>query len=478
MAVDFTRLFEPQSIAVLGASPVMVPGRFNHVVWLSASGFTGPIYPVNPGHQEINGYKCYPSLKDIPGEVDIAIMTVPAKASVEVLKDTPPGKVKFVVVITSGYGEIGEAELERELVETARSRGMRIVGPNCMGVYSRKGKLPQVPNQPFGPDPGEIATMGQSGGNAVSFVRISANSGVTVNCSVSIGNQCDLCMEDFLEWFDKDDDIKLIGAYVEDFKDGRRLSEIARKMSVRKPIILWKGGTTPQGSQAAASHTGALAIPREVWEGMVRQTGIIPADNFYDIINFSRALLWESLPQGPGVCLMSPGGGCSVSLTDCSIQAGLEVPVLSPSIREELSNLIAKVNTIIDNPIDLGAASYVPQTIKDTISAVSKEDAIHSFILYHHVYPFKNHGPRELSNDILEALSEVRQTIDKPIYVAFYSPFGDIPEADEARREAIEILNGLKIPYAVNLQSCIRIVSRIWGYSSYLRGRKGENTPF
>ncbi len=471
MGVDLTRLFQPQSIAIVGASPAMVPGRFNHTEWLGSSGFSGAVYPVNPGHKEVKGYKCYPALQDIPGEIDIAIMTLPAEKNVEVLKEVPSGKIKFVLVITSGYGEIGESELERELAETARSRGMRVIGPNCMGIFCRKGKLPQTPDQRFGSGPGEIAAISQSGGNSVNFVRVSLNSGLTVNSSVSIGNQCDLSMEDFLEWFDKDDDIKLITGYIEGLKYGPRLLNIAGEITRRKPIVLWKGGTTLQGSQAAASHTGALAVSKELWEGLVRQAGIIPADSLRDIINLSRALLWETLPQGPGVCLMSPGGGCSVSMTDASISAGLEVPVLSQPIRSELSNMIAKVNTIIDNPIDFGASSYVAQTVKDTIMAVSKEPGIHSFICYHFIFPYKGaSGLRERSSEIIEALSEVRQAIDKPIYVAFYSPFGDIPEVDEARREAVELLNSFQIPYAANLESGIKTVSRMWAYARYLNG--------
>ncbi|MBT7697931.1 MAG: hypothetical protein HN737_11040 [Desulfobacterales bacterium] len=474
MDVDLTRLFKPESIAILGASPVKVPGRFNHTEWLHSSGFSGSIYPVNPGYKEVKGLVCYPALKDIPGEIDIVIMTLPAEKNIEVLRELPSGKVKFAIVITSGYSEIGEIQLEQDLLEVARLRGIRIVGPNCMSIYSRKGKLLQLPDQTFGSDPGEIAGVGQSGGNSVNLVRSSNNSGVTVNCSVSIGNQCDLSIEDFLEWYDQDDDIKVITGYIEGLKFGPKFLDIVKRISPRKPIILWKGGTTPQGSQAAASHTGSLAVTNKLWEGLTRQTGIIPAVNIHDTINSSRALLWETLPQGPGVCLMSPGGGCSVSMTDASINEGLEVPVLSQPIRSELSSLIAKVNTIIDNPIDFGASSYLPQTIKDTIIAVSKDPNIHSFIFYHFIYPYPGVGPREISSEIIKALKDARQSINKPIYVAFYSLFGDIPIVDEARREVIQTLNNLRIPYTVDLESCVKTVSRMWGYSRFLKNKKAD----
>ena len=272
---------------------------------------------------------------------------------------------------------------------------------------------------------------------------------------------------------DKDNDIKLITGYVEGFKFGPQFVKLAKQITPRKPIILWKGGTTPQGSQATASHTGSLAVPKELWEGLIRQTGIIPADSLNDLINLCRASLWEALPQGPGVCLMSPGGGCSVSMTDAAVNAGLEVPPFPPSVRSELSKLIAKVNTMIHNPIDFGASSYLPQTVKDTVLAVSRDPNIHAFVYYHFVYPYEGAGLRERSGEILDALSDARQCIDKPVYVALYSPFGDIPEVDEARREVKGMLNDLQIPYAANLDGCIKAVGRMWDYSRYLKTRKG-----
>ena len=474
MALDFRRLFDPRHIAVVGASPNHVRGRYDYIDWHARAGFAGTLYPVNPRYGEVKGLRCYPTLKDIPGEVDIVITMIPAERTVDLLQDTPAGKVHFLVVIASGFSEIGEEERERELVAVARAKGIRVIGPNCLGIYSRKKRLVQIPDQPFGSDSGEIAVVGQSGGLSVNMVRGFINSGVSVNCGVAVGNQSDLCTEDFFEWFDADDDIKIITAYVEDLKRGPEFAGMSREMSPRKPIIVWKGGVTPEGSQAAASHTGALAVPKGVWEGMVHQTGILPADNAFDIVNLSRALLWERLPRGPGVGLISPGGGTSVIMTDSSVKGGLEVPVLFPSTREELSKFIAKVNTIIDNPVDLGAASYLPGTVSDTLSTMAGDDGIQSFIFYLSVYPYKNAGAREMCQEYLTKITEARRRIDKPIYVALYCPFQNFPEVDEARREAVGFLNDLKIPYTMNQASCVKMIKRLWGYARHLRGRRNE----
>ncbi len=471
MKPDLMRLFNPRHIAVLGASPNRVLGRYDYIDWHIRAGFPGTLYPVNPRYPEVKGLKCYPGLRDIPGQVDLVISMIPAERTVDLLRDTPAGKAGFLAVIASGFSELGESALERELVSVARARGIRVIGPNCLGVYSRKKRLVQIPDQPFGDDTGEIAVIGQSGGIAVNMVRACMNGGVAVNCGASVGNQADLCIEDFLEWFSADGDIKVIAAYVEDVKRSREFVRMSMKTTVKKPIILWKGGITPEGSQAAASHTGALAVPRGIWEGMLQQAGIVPADNAFDMVNISRALLWERLPEGPGVGLISPGGGTSVVMTDCAVMGGLEVPVLSTSTRNELSKFVARVNTIIDNPVDLGAASYLPKTVSQTIAAMAEDDGIHSFIFYLSVYPYRNVGGREMCPEYLTAISEVRQRIDKPVYVALYCPFQNFPEVDEARREAVGYLNDLRIPYAMDQESCVKMIKGVLDYGRYLRAR-------
>ncbi len=214
----FTQLIQPRSIAVVGASAIKAKGRYDYIDWISSAGFTGQLYPVNPRYKEVKGLRCYPSLKDIPDDIDMVIILIPAQKAIDLLKDAPSGKVKFAVIITSGFSEIGEIELERDLVEAAHSRGIRIIGPNCLGVFSRQGKIAMTSGLPYGPDPGEIAILSQSGGISASIIRATVNSGVTANCGISIGNQCDLCIEDFLEWFDTHNDIKLIAGYIEDLK--------------------------------------------------------------------------------------------------------------------------------------------------------------------------------------------------------------------------------------------------------------------
>lgn len=470
--MDLKPLFEPRSTAVVGASAKKVPGRYDFLGWYKEAGYTGKLYPVNPNYEEVYGYKCYPSLNEIPERVDLALIMLPAEKAIETLKNTSAGKVKFVFIIASGFSELGNNDLEKKLSDTARSKGMRILGPNCMGIYSRKGKLAQAPRQHYGPGAGEIAMISQSGGNAANIVRTCMNSGVDCHSSISIGNQCDLCIEDFIEWYAGDSDVKVISGYVEDFKNGKRFLDLVRDVSLRKPVILWKGGTTGRGSQTTTSHTGAMAIPGGLWKGIVKQAGIIPADNILDIVQLSRAYLWSPLPLGPGVCLISPGGAHSVTMTDVSVNEGLEVPLFTPKTRNDLSKIIAEVNTMIDNPVDVGAASYLPDTLKNTIEIISEqEDNIHAFVYYHFIFPFRGTGSREHGISLIDAVGSIKEKIRKPLYVALYRPYINFPEADDARREVVEHLNKYRIPYTGEMESCIRMAKRMWDYSRYVMTR-------
>ena len=474
MNTDFTRLFHPRRVAVVGASPNAEPGRFNYLDYFTRAGFPGVLCPVNPGHREVMGHRCYPSLRDVPGEVDMAIFMIPAEKTVSVVRDLPEGKLRFAVVVSSGFAEVGKAGLEKELVRAARACGVRVLGPNCMGVYSRKGRVAPMRDLEFGEDPGSIGVVAQSGGHAINFVRAGINAGVGIHSSVSIGNQSDLAIEDFLAWYAGDPDVALIAAYLEDVKQARRFSALVREITPRKPVIVWKGGSTAPGARAAGSHTGAMALPQGIWQGVTRQTGILSVESIAEFIELARALLWAPLPQGPGVGILVPGGGYSVYKTDQCVRAGLEVPLLSEGTRRELARFIPEVNTITLNPMDMGATAYNPRAIRQTIAAMAREDRIHAFVLSVFVYPFQGSGTRESLPGFVACINELRATVRQPIYGVFYDPFKHIPEADEARREAVALLNANRIPYFTDMERCARAVRLAWDHARTLRRRRGD----
>ncbi len=469
--VDLTRLFRPRHIAVVGASPHRVRGRFDYVDYLTQADFPGKLYPVNPRHQEVKGFRCYPSIRDLPGPVDMAILMIPATKVIQVLRDTPSGKLKFALVITSGFSETGETDLESELIRVARERGIRLVGPNCMGIYSRMGRVASAFWQPFGPEPGELGVVSQSGGHSLNFVRATLESGIHIKASVSIGNQCDLTMEDFFAWYAQDPQVKAIAAYMEDLKQASTFPALARKITATKPLIIWKGGVTEQGARAAASHTGALAPSQKLWEGLVRQTGILTVDRLFEIPALCRALMWTPLPQGPGVGIVVPGGGVSVNITDECIRRGLQVPTVSEATQQRLGEFIPDVNTILTNPVDMGAAAYHPEALQKTLQALAREKDIHAFVFYLFIYPYKGEGGRESVPIFIETIKRVQASISQPIYALLYDPFRHFAEADETRREAVALMNKEKVPYFTRLDLCIKAIKSAWDYAHYLRSR-------
>ncbi len=330
VGTDFEALFKPRSIAHVGASPRVAAGRFNYTKFLQLTGFEGNLYPVNPKHDEVLGLKSYPSLSAIPGDVDLAILAVPATRCPDVFREMPAGKLKFAIIHTSGFSELDKGDLEAEVLQLAREKGFRIVGPNCMGVYSQQGRVG------FWRDhweiigkPGSVGFISQSGGHAVNIIFSGMDAGVNFNKVISLGNQSDVSINELLEYMGNDDSIRVIGIYVEDIGDGRRFLQLLKEIGRRKPVVVWKGGVSPVGKEAAASHTGSLAGDEVVFAAAMRQAGVIAVDDFTQMLRLIRLLQPEFELTGGRLAVMVPGGGNAVSMCDLfSSQPNLSLPRL------------------------------------------------------------------------------------------------------------------------------------------------------
>jgi len=251
-------LFYPKSIAVIGASPNIGGGKLPYYQILKMIGFKGNLYPVNPKYTNIGGAKTYASIDDLPEGIDFAIVGTPAERSLDVIKAAVRREIKFVHFFTSGFGEEGNHELERLLVEEARKGGTRIVGPNCIGIHS-PGAAVSFDYTLKIDVPGDVSFLGQSGGATSNFVRMATSRKIALNKVVSYGNQIDVSAEEYLEYFAGDKNVRLIAAYIEDIKNPRAFLATLREATRSKPVVILKGGMTQQGAKAAASHTGALA---------------------------------------------------------------------------------------------------------------------------------------------------------------------------------------------------------------------------
>jgi len=280
----FSRLFHPASIAHVGASAQSAIGRFNFTQYFLDMKYNGRIYPVNPKYQEVLGLPCYACLADIPDPIDVAILAVPAHICLEILKEVPAGKVQFVIIHTSGFGEIDHHELDTEIIRLSKEKQFRVVGPNCMGVYSQPGRIGfwqghwEIVDQP-----GTVGFISQSGGHGVNLVLAGMNTGIFFNKVLSLGNQLDVSINEVLAYLGDDETIEVIGIYVEEIGDGRHFQELLRRINPKKRVIVWKGGVTRVGKEAAATHTGSMAGNERIFEAAMRQAGVIRAAHLHEM---------------------------------------------------------------------------------------------------------------------------------------------------------------------------------------------------
>ena len=350
---SFSSLFSPRSIAFVGVSKDVRKWGFIILNNIIRGQFQGSIYPVNPKEKEVLGLKVYPSVSEIPKPVDLAVIVVPPPAVSGVVAECVAKGIKSGIVITAGFAELGGEgrRLQEEMVKIARGGGMRLVGPNCLGVLSMASNM-HVIMPSIHPMRGSLAIISQSGNVVSSSIARGNRWGIGFSRCISSGNEADLHCEDFLEFLEEDHETKVIMAYVEGFRDGRRFFNIAKRVAKRKPIVMIKAGTTEAGAQAAKSHTAALSGSDSACDAMCKQAGIIRVQNIDDMFNIGAALLHQPLPRGRRVGIITAGGGWGVLASDACAKAGLDVVRLSDETIRELNEILpAWWNR--GNPVDL-----------------------------------------------------------------------------------------------------------------------------
>jgi succinyl-CoA synthetase alpha subunit len=342
-------------MAVVGLSPDP-HGTWLNKVYLQAplnAGFKGPIYPVNLKGGHIGNLRVYPSLRDLPRPVDYVVSCVPAQHTLGLLEDCQRSGVKVVQLYTAGFSETGQAaglELQNRLLEIAGCGHMRLIGPNCMGVYCPTSGMSF--SLDFPKERGDVGLLCQSGGNATYLIRNGASRGLRFSKAISYGNACDLNECDILEYLAGDPETKVIAAYIEGTTDGKRFANVLAKAAALKPVVIYKGGHGEVGSRAAASHTGAIAGSQAVWDGLIRQAGAIRVNGVEAMADMLMALLRVKPPRGLNTCVVGVGGGASVLATDELEKVGLKLPPTPASIQERMQQIIPPVGGMLGNPID------------------------------------------------------------------------------------------------------------------------------
>lgn len=372
------KILMPGSVAVIGASTDPFKWGYMLLNAVKQSGFEGSLYPINPKADEIQGLKCYASVRDVPGDVDMALVVVPARFVPSVFEDMKAKGVKGAVVITSGFSETGDEgrQMIKQILDTAEG-STRFIGPNCMGVTSSKARLSAL-MIPFLHESGDVAFISQSGGYGLQLYLRASAMGVGIGKFISSGNESDLKGWNYLEYFGQDPDTKIIAMYIEGLKDGRRWYETAKEVTKSKPIVAIKVGVTEAGSKAAASHTGSIAGSDKVYDAAFRQAGVIRAYDAAEMFDFVKGLLYCPLPQGPNIGIVSNSGGVAVETADRLIQNGLKVPTFSEEAQEEVKQLIPEFGNP-KNPVDLTATLNM-NSFLNVPDIVLKQPEIHGMI--------------------------------------------------------------------------------------------------
>jgi acyl-CoA synthetase (NDP forming) len=350
---DLDLLFRPRSVAVAGASTNVDSAGHDYVRSLKDFGFNGPVYPINPRADEIAGYKAYPSLSAVPGDVDLVISCIPASGVLELVGQCPGRQVRFLHLFTGRFSETGDesaAQLEHEIEAAARVAGVRILGPNGMGLYHPSAGISFRPDLPTAA--GRVAFLSQSGNNAVEVIVRGGARSLRFGKVANYGNGLDVTPGEMLRYFADDPETAVIGAYVEGVPDGRGFFEGLTAAAAQKPVIIHKAGRTVAGARSAASHTAALAGAAQLWSTVLRQAGALEARNQEQLLDLMVGASLLPALTGRNIAVVGGGGGRSVQSADACEENGLTVVPLPGDIRDRVREKAPQLADWIGNPVD------------------------------------------------------------------------------------------------------------------------------
>ena len=466
------RLFKPRNMAVVGASPKKGKSWNSGNSWIAGAishDFSGKIYPVHPRAETILGYKVYSSVKEIPDEIDFAVFTIPAKIAIQVMQECVEKKVKFVHLLTSGFSETGreeDAELEKELVDIAQKGGVRLVGPNCMGIYCPEGGVSWQTEFPH--QPGRVGIFSQSGQLASHLVMEGYQENLRFSKVVSFGNGADLQAHDFLEYLGQDNKTEIIGSYLEGVKNGRAFFEIAREVTGRKPLVVWKGGQTEGGSRATQSHTAAIAGAPAIWESMCTQTGIISVHSMEEAIFTMSALKNMMLPIGVRVAILGGAGGGSVTMTDLAEKEKLIVPRLSDHTVSELNKFVPLAGNSVKNPLDVFFNKE--DEFLRLMELLKDDQGIDAMIYDLRIrWMYRELGSQGIFS-LIKRIVEGQKILGKPLMMVL-QPEG-MAELDAVKKNLEAMFHAEHVATFPSFQTAARILHNLNQYRQYLESRE------
>ncbi len=435
----FMPLFAPQTVAVVGASTkgAALPNVF--IRRIREFGYDGAIYPIHPSASEIDGLPAYRSFADTPRPVDYAYIAI-AAAQIPPLLAAAHGRVRFAQVISSGFGEVDEGkDLQQQLAAAARAGGMRLLGPNCLGIYTPRGRVTfaEIDSREIG----VAGIVSQSGGLGTDIIRRGLNRGLKFSGLITVGNCADISPADLVEFYLADVQTKVIGMYIETARDGRRLFETLREARAHKPVVVLKGGRTRQGRAAAASHTGSLAGDDRVWMALAKQTGCVMVDTldqFIDTLLVFQTLTPRSRHPTQRVVLFGNGGGASVLATDFFARLGLDVSPFEQSALDALAAMKLPPGTSITNPVDCPVGTLqqedgrVAEKILDVIYDHGSPDAL---VMHLNLSAFVGRAKNEVLDNLVQAALRVQEHHPGKAHFVLVLRSDGEPKLEERKRE-------------------------------------------
>lgn len=425
-------IFHPRSVAVVGVSKNRLGFASVGLGFLLAIKELGheAVYPVNPKYDEIEGLRCYASVRDIEGPVDHVVSSVPVKVVPQLLEDCAAKGVRSIHFFTAGLRETGEdemIEMERRIIEQARAGGMRVFGPNCMGLYVPESKLSFMPG--FPPELGNVGFISQSGGNAGDLIFTSAVRGIRYSKAISYGNAADVDESELLEYLADDPETEIIAAYIEGVQDGRRFFAALRKAASAKPVVVLKGGRTSSGTRAVMSHTASLAGSFEVFEALCRQAGAVLVKSVEEMVDLLVAFRFMGAPAGPGVAVVGGGGGFSVFAADEIDDAGLTCPELPEETQAALREFTPVAGTSVRNPVDT-IMMFEPGSLERTVRTLGEASNIDA-VLFHTSFSMGSSrrspmmgdmDPEQFMQTLVTQIVTARTSTGKPLAIVLRPP--------------------------------------------------------
>ena len=467
-SLDF--LFFPGSVAFVGiSSDPTNPLRDMFLKPMRNIDFKGPLYLINPKGGEIEGIEVYPTLESVPGPVDFVIATLPSGYALQLMKECINKGVKAVHFFTAGFSETGnkeEMELEKKLAKMAREGGVRIVGPNSMGVYCPRGGISYWADFPN--TPGVVGYISQSGGNSIHLVQMASARGIHFSKVVSYGNACDLNECDYIDYLADDPDTEIIAVYIEGVREGQRFIDVLTKAAKAKPVVLLKGGVSEAGARAVASHTGSLSGSDATWDALCNQLGVIRVHSLEELTDMLVVFQFMSVPKGRNVAVVGIGGGASVLSTDECERNNLHVPSLSMEVRDKIMEFTPQVGNIIKNPIDSQLMFRDPALFVDTVRIVSEWDEIDLVIaLLMSTDVFPSFGETSMYGLLVDTMLDSCKASAKPIAVMIQP--GIRPEMTREAFDAQQQFVSLNFPVFHSVAQAANAVNKFINYWRWKR---------